>query len=86
MDIESCIKAYCDLSRIVFSSEHWTNKSKAGKIIGGINATPAFKATDLEAEVKKIAKKWTGSEDTLLYEPGAKCKVSVILRIKGNTS
>ncbi|KAH8591275.1 acyl transferase/acyl hydrolase/lysophospholipase [Bisporella sp. PMI_857] len=54
MDIESCIEAYCDLSRRVFSSEHWTNKSEAGKIIRGINATPAFKARDLEEEVKKI--------------------------------
>lgn len=86
MDIESCIEAYCDLSRRVFSSKHWTNKSKAGRIVGGINATPAFKARDLEAEVKKIVEKWTDSEDTLLYESDAECKVSVMLRKKGNKS
>lgn len=70
MGIDECIKAYAELSDIVFQKKHHRVNIFKGTVRG------RFSSPELEAAIKKIIRDNGFSEDDLLQDkPNAPCKV-----------
>lgn len=65
MDVESCIEAYCELSKEVFQDESLFGKigRLPGRFIKASVGKPWFEAAKLEKAVKTIIKKELGDKN-----------------------
>lgn len=73
MDIEEAIKAYTQMSKLIFvpRRRNFVLGSRFQNLVG--NST--FDHEALERAVKKIVLEKTGSKDTPLYQTDSKCKM-----------
>lgn len=71
MDVNSCIKAYCELSDTVFTKIHHRIAGLSGKVQG------RFDSAALESAVKKVMQGQGLGMDALLKDTEGKCKVYV---------
>lgn len=69
MDVQQCIDAYRELSAQAFKQKRRTAFSIGGKIC------ERFDSKELELAIKKVLVEQGCSEDTLLKEKDASCKV-----------
>lgn len=75
MTVDECIDAYMALSTEIFSNPRRSSTfSKVKPLLGGI-IEANYSAANLERIIKKITKRATGSEDSLLKNPHGRCKV-----------
>jgi len=68
MDVQSCIEAYCDLSKVVFRDENIFGRlgRVSGRFVKAFGGKPWFDARKFETEVKSIVKKRLGNADAPL--------------------
>ncbi len=68
MDVQSCIDAYCDLSKVVFQDDSIFGKlgRVSGRFAKAVGGRPWFDAAKLETEVKSIVQKRLGNADAPL--------------------
>jgi cytochrome c556 len=80
MDVQSCIDAYCELSKTVFQDENLLGKMGrlSGRVIKASRGKPWFEAAKLESAVKTIIKKQLGDANAALFPSNASGKASKV--------
>lgn len=77
MDVNSCIKAYCELSKQIFQKKLSTWRI-ISRLRAMINMKERFDSKELEKAIKQIIRNEGGNKDTMLFDeanPAPKCKV-----------
>jgi len=73
MDIQTCIDAYIELSKTVFTPRK--RNRVFGRVFQNVIGNAAFNHKALEQAIKKIVSQSQGDEDAPLLEDEPKCKV-----------
>ena len=78
MDVETCIRTYRDLAKVVFKPRFSaTAFQRAWTKLNQVRVKPTFSSKNLEDEIKKIVGLYSvdKKEDASFYDPDGGCKV-----------